>query len=1084
MRGGGRQSHRGLGLIYTLAVSKCVLELVIHEKMSWMFSIWAAGALLTVCRGQDAVHAGPSLSASGYHLCVRNTTRTVTFLAVHKVPFSVTKPCGGWLLWKTCTVTEYRMSHQTEYKTVTEQETSCCQGYVRVGRYCTAYGNGDLCARPGSCPATNGSYPGSKGCRWDGDCPGWQKCCQGANHSLCSEPTRPTDHFGRGRNRFNATVIVKTDYKQLVSEDGGLLNHTRLLQTMVWGALQSNVSIHYLDSWPVYPYRTATALLLHCPFDLLLHNVTSKLHLLLKDIEEVLSVTVEDIDECELPTLHRCPPLAGCNNTLGSYQCICPQGFIDIDPSNPGTSCKAEDRTGASTEPPTLLVPTMNTNDSSTTYTVEEPQGSNTTDNRTTAAPSPTGPVLNKSSQVPTGSTQASTTEPSLQTAVCPPPSILRLWSANVTGSSFSICWSSQFHTNQMYVVEVLKGTEVHVWQTHEEMMVVLGRDPGELYTVVVTPCACGSQGSPLRIAVRTDALTLGATARLTNIQFNVELQDASTQAYTNLTGSILAEIHQALPPEVKAMWESEQVRVEVRGFSPGSVVAHLTIIFTPSQSQDIINVTAAVLQSLMNSTKYSVDPHSINVTDFDECSSGDNDCSLWATCTNTWASYTCVCLRGFKDADPERPGRACQAANTTFSPPTSSTDNPASAHSTATRVAEVTAATAAIPATSAISVTSSRPSSPAADTPSQSTTVTPTGTKAATTTGPTGPERASTGAISVQCRGAAITVSVVRDFLLRASIRENALYLGSLECGINGGNATHVQLTVGWNECDTKIVHNESHYMASVTLFNTMDQKVLPSGAVEAPKVHLEVPIVCAYVKSMLISADFSSTGYEMLKDVILGSGSFLVRVQLMNGTDPLPHNYSVSSDEVVVVDVSLNTSLDQIKVVINRCWATSTQNPGDTYSYIFLENSCSLNKYTKVLSNGNSSTSRVSVQIFSFVDLSVIYLHCQVQICAQIGSDSCVPDCLQRTSRSSDNTIATTFGSSGPLLKSNEETLVEDVSDLQVIGLSCLGVGLCLFFIIGFICLFYYQRNRIGHYNFSTNPKEENFTSLATNT
>lgn len=81
---------------------------------------------------------GPSLSASGYHLCVRNKTRTATFLAVHKTPFRVTKPCGGWLLWKTCTVTEFRMSHQTEYKTVTEQETACCQGYVQVGRYCAA----------------------------------------------------------------------------------------------------------------------------------------------------------------------------------------------------------------------------------------------------------------------------------------------------------------------------------------------------------------------------------------------------------------------------------------------------------------------------------------------------------------------------------------------------------------------------------------------------------------------------------------------------------------------------------------------------------------------------------------------------------------------------------------------------------------------------------------------------------------------------------------------------------------------------------------------------------------------------------
>lgn len=70
------------------------------------------------------------------------------------------------------------------------------------------------------------------------------------------------------------------------------------------------------------------------------------------------------------------------------------------------------------------------------------------------------------------------------------------------------------------------------------------------------------------------------------------------------------------------------------------------------------------------------------------------------------------------------------------------------------------------------------------------------------------------------------------------------------------------------------------------------------------------------------------------------MGSGSFLVSVKLTNGTVPLPHNYSVSSDEVVVVDVSLNTTVDQIKLVINRCWATPTQNPGDTYSYIFMEN------------------------------------------------------------------------------------------------------------------------------------------------
>lgn len=52
---------------------------------------------------------------------------------------------------------------------------------------------------------------------------------------------------------------------------------------------------------------------------------------------------------------------------------------------------------------------------------------------------------------------------------------------------------------------------------------------------------------------------------------------------------------------------------------------------------------------------------------------------------------------------------------------------------------------------------------------------------------------------------------------------------------------------------------------MASVTLFNSMDRNVLPSGVMETPKIHLEVPIMCAYEKSMIISADFGSMGYRL---------------------------------------------------------------------------------------------------------------------------------------------------------------------------------------------------------------------------
>lgn len=51
---------------------------------------------------------------------------------------------------------------------------------------------------------------------------------------------------------------------------------------------------------------------------------------------------------------------------------------------------------------------------------------------------------------------------------------------------------------------------------------------------------------------------------------------------------------------------------------------------------------------------------------------------------------------------------------------------------------------------------------------------------------------------------------------------------------------------------------------MASVTLFNAMDQNGLPGGVMESPSIHLEVPVMCAYEKSMLLSADFGSMGYH----------------------------------------------------------------------------------------------------------------------------------------------------------------------------------------------------------------------------
>lgn len=80
-------------------------------------------------------------------------------------------------------------------------------------------------------------------------------------------------------------------------------------------------------------------------------------------------------------------------------------------------------------------------------------------------------------------------------------------------------------------------------------------------------------------------------------------------------------QIYESLSAEVRAMWESGQVRVEVRGLAPGSVAANLTITFTLSHNRNISNASAAISRSLMNTSKYSVDPSSIYVTGSCLCS-------------------------------------------------------------------------------------------------------------------------------------------------------------------------------------------------------------------------------------------------------------------------------------------------------------------------------------------------------------------------------------------------------------------------------------------------------------------------------
>lgn len=73
-------------------------------------------------------------------------------------------------------------------------------------------------------------------------------------------------------------------------------------------------------------------------------------------------------------------------------------------------------------------------------------------------------------------------------------------------------------------------------------------------------------------------------------------------------------QILQSLPPDILALVNSGDVRVQITGLALGSVVVNFTIIFTPSQSLDILKVSSVLMQALQNSSRYTVDSNNTSI--------------------------------------------------------------------------------------------------------------------------------------------------------------------------------------------------------------------------------------------------------------------------------------------------------------------------------------------------------------------------------------------------------------------------------------------------------------------------------------
>uniref|UniRef100_A0A2K6V5W6 Uromodulin like 1 n=1 Tax=Saimiri boliviensis boliviensis TaxID=39432 RepID=A0A2K6V5W6_SAIBB len=282
------------------------------------------------------------LSLLGYQLCSHRVTYTEQKVEAVQTSYTTYVSCGGWIPWRRCPKTVYGTRYLVVEVPKSRNVTDCCQGYEQLGLYCVLPLNrsSEFTSRPGVCPAEE-PEPSTSSCSLDTDCPGLQKCCPWSGRYGCMAPAPQAPERHPVGSWYNVTMLVKMDFKELQQADPRLLNHTRLLHSLVTSALQPLAStVHHLHSVPGDASTTVSRLLLGLPRPLPVADVSGLLGDIAKRVYEVISVQVQDVNECFYDELNTCSGRELCTNLEGSYRCVCHQEAPATSPRKLNPECE------------------------------------------------------------------------------------------------------------------------------------------------------------------------------------------------------------------------------------------------------------------------------------------------------------------------------------------------------------------------------------------------------------------------------------------------------------------------------------------------------------------------------------------------------------------------------------------------------------------------------------------------------------------------------------------------------------------------------------------------------------------------
>ncbi|NXU40275.1 UROL1 protein, partial [Drymodes brunneopygia] len=803
------------------------------------------------------------------------------------------------------------------------------------------------------------------------------------------------------------------------------------------------------------------------------------------------NMAVEDWDECASHTENDCSVFAECINVIGSYTCRC-QTTMDTNPSRPGRNCEGE-----------IMDPLTETMDpeirNSTDFVLEEgsPAGPARSATTETVAAAGSGPstVTLLPAVLALGDKQASHSPTSapptpLEKSLAPQMDFSRASSptaTEVTPSRALAVGSEATRPSQQSSVAKAALPNTPMGTAGPEQLSSAWLFPnqtasaatGTLRAAAVPPASSGGGPGTAVLATGNTAIptpredaevgrehssrseghsgvlgnagqchtcpwnssinclfsslaasqNLSGTVRITNVECSPGFSNTSSEEYQTFAQLFVDEVHKSLPLEVLQQMDAGLIKVLVMGVANGSTVVSFSLLL--AEGVDVHNVITTFHEALEHSSCFTIDRSSLSIQGKEQ---------LKATVMDRKPVHSTVL-----------PVTSLQTSTRVSSP--ASLDFSPAEHKA---LEDTTFSSTVLPPL----------------------TMDPTATPDVSPRAPPVPivkpaqEVSIKDAVSVFCEIERIVLAIQKSFLQQESIPESSLFLGEPGCNVSTSNGTHVVLQAGWSNCGTQVETNMTTTVVKTTLQN--------DASAQGITHHLNIasPIHCVFQNDVLASSGYTADGLYTIFEDLHGSGHFRTEMQLFIGNSPIPKNFSVSASEDVLIEVGMQRADSKLKVVLTDCWVTPTNNSVDPLSSVFISNSCPIpNTFTTLLENGNSSKAQFQMKIFSFVNSSVVYLHCRICICMESPGRTCRTRCHARARLlKAGETITLHRTSWGPLCRSAASELKREKEAGMGIGYIIL-IALAVFgFVLGVVILLIFQyQHKTGRYNFRI--KSDNF-------